>query len=298
MTPLPVPPCRRARRHVTPRLEPLEDRTVPTTVVTQSGPVLTITGTAGRDIVHLIDRGGGTIAVQLERDPALQVFNGVNTVSAKTLAGGDTVTYDLAPAFGGPFILSTGVNDNLTVNVDLGAGADTFQASFNRNDLAFDSLLGINVRGRDGNDRLTVDATGGVDVANQARLAINLNGDKGNDTLTTDYEGFVNGELDLTGSGGDGRDRVIERYTVPSTAIGKLVARANGNAGSDGLRMEVAQPLVEGTALTPQPLRLDALIDGGPSRDRGVATPNVAIINCEIKQIVAPTVSTVTPTQL
>jgi hypothetical protein len=297
MTPLPVPTCRRAGRHTALCLELLEDRTVPTGFATQSGPTLTVTGTQGRDVIHLVDRGGGTVAVQVGQNPILQIFNGINTVNVSTFAGADTVTYDLVPLFGGPFVLGLGVNDNLTLNVDLGAGNDTFQASFHQNDLGFGSQLTFNVRGREGNDQMNVDATGGVDIANQAKLAINLIGDQGNDSINTAYEGVVSGELDLNGNGSAGRDRITERFSVPTNSLGKLVARARGGPGSDGLRLEVGQPFVLGS-LTPPPLRLDALIDGGPGRDRGVATPNVAIINCEITQIVAPTLGTVTPTQL
>jgi hypothetical protein len=282
-----------------PRLEPLEDRTVPTTA-SQAGPLLIINGTNGPDVVHLFDRGQGTIDVQLDQNPTLSTFTGIHTIDVKTFAGRDTVTYDLAPTFGTAFLFGLGVDENLAVNVDLGAGADTFQARFNKGDLGAGSQLAMNVHGGQGNDTLAVDATGGVDVGNQARLGISLNGDAGNDLITTNYEGVVTGDLTLAANAGAGRDRVVERYVVPDNSTGQLVARALGGPGSDGLRMEVDQPLVLVQPVGPltSPLRLDALIDGGPGRDRGVATPNVGIINCEITQIIAPTVSTVAANQL
>jgi hypothetical protein len=282
-----------------PRLEPLEDRTVPTSTATQSGPLLIINGSPGADTVHLFDRGAGLIDVQLDQDPILHSFTGINTINVNTFAGRDTVTYDLVPTFGVAFLFGLGVSENLAVNVDLGDGANVFRASFHQNDLGADSQLALNVKGGKGSDVLGVDATGGVDVGNQARLAISLNAGGGNDLIATGYEGIVTGNLTLTANAGDGRDRVIQRYVVPNNSTGTLVARARGGPGSDGLRMEVAQPLVlVGVQPLAPPLRLDALIDGGPGRDRAVFTPNVGVINSEIQQIIAPTVTTVTPTQL
>jgi hypothetical protein len=185
-------------RQFIPRLEALDDRSLPSVTITTMGTIgatLQITGDAGANNIVITDDGTGAgITVQAEgMTTPWTIPADVTSISAivvNTLGGNDTVVYDLT--------------DNLTatrlMSVDLGKGADSFTVNMNNVSVSGSSTtLGITVNGGGGRDTLTLNAHG-ASAVDGAHISVALNGKAGKDTITFNYDpGFLdNPNITLT----------------------------------------------------------------------------------------------------
>jgi hypothetical protein len=195
----------------------------------------------------------------------------------------------------------------MRIDVDLGDGDDTFDATIGGTSAGFDSLH-LAVNGGLGNDLLstnltgaTIDGLGGIDVtlsggrgndtlrARAADLSargfagyvrVNLLGGFGADHISAAYRGHLDGgPFVSSANGGPGPDRVdldVELDTRPSAlhAGAPFQLRARGGSGDDRLALTFHAP-------SAAPEDLDGLVDGGPGTDHCRATRGVRRRGCE-----------------
>jgi len=202
---------------VRPHLEALENRWCPSCVIRQDGDVLFITGDRldnRIDIAQVAD----TIQVACDGGEA-QSFRGVKRIEANTWTGNDAVTAQFTP---GP--------DDFTLRAELGAGDDTFTATFFTETIApapSDLPPGpckLDVLGQQGNDRLSL-FLGGPDTSPipqlfNAELAVNFDGGGGGDTaLIGIINVAVNAPMSLATNLGGGNDIAsLNAYNVAFSA--------------------------------------------------------------------------------
>ena len=175
-------------RRFVPRLEALDDRTVPAVTVVPTGSLLTITGDTEANAIVISDTGqpgfvtetgeqvgGLTVAV----DGGLpQWFGGITTISIFGDAGDDSVTYELT----GP------VTATRFVTAELGRGRDTFTATLNGQTVSGASTnFGITVQGDGGGDTMVLNAFGTV-VNPEARLNVQFSGEAGKDAISFNHD--------------------------------------------------------------------------------------------------------------
>jgi hypothetical protein len=310
------------RPTVVPRLETLEERALPVCFLSRLGPTLTILGSNLADQVAITDNGTGDVTVQCDQETVAHPFIGIFTIDVKTLGGADLVTYQL----------TSSVFGNRTIKVDLGAGRDTFQAFLNQNNplaltlnqhaVLANSSLDFNIFGRQGNDTLSVDLSGGFTISNQARLGIRMDGGLGNDRLAVNATHGTNtvfsldltqgtnlaarGLLDVRLLGGPGFDRstfgfegdlngTLQLNTDGGLEADTTIANIDATTPSNGtVRARVRGGRAHdnltlnvrqpaGVCLSlPCGLLIDALIDGGLEKAVCHSTSNVKKINCDM----------------
>jgi Ca2+-binding RTX toxin-like protein len=257
-----------------PRVEALEERALPFCSIIQLGTTITILGSNLADQVAITDNGTGTVSVLCDQNPTPQVFLGIDTINVRTFGGPDLVTYQLAGSVFG----------HRTVNVDLGAGKDTFRAflnqnnplalTLNQNSILNNSSLDFNIFGRQGNDNLSVDLSNGFTIGNNARLGILLNGGAGNDRLAVNAtQGNLNppsldlvqgtnlssqGLFDVRLLGGPGVDRTAFAYQ--GDLNGTLKLNTDGGQGRDTTVANI-------DATTPSSGTVQARVRGGAGND-------------------------------
>src|SRR3954468_1070066 len=108
-------------RRFVPRLEALDDRSLPSVSYLLDGSTLTITGDAGANTIVISDAGTDSgIIVNGDGDPFVATTP-ISAIVVQTLGGDDTVIYDL----------SGRLTTTRLVSVDLGRGADTFTVNLN-----------------------------------------------------------------------------------------------------------------------------------------------------------------------
>jgi hypothetical protein len=263
------------------RLESLNDRTLPSVTVLQSGATLTIRGDASANDVQIHDDGtaaGVTVTV----DGVDQTLSGdaVDKVVVLTGSGDDTVSYPLTGDYAGT---------TRTVCVGLGNGDDTFTADVGHA-IGVDSSLTLRVFGGNGKDNLSAAGTGsvagtldvqlygqnGIDVISfdytgdvTGSLKVKVYGGNGTDDLSFHYAGVVDGTLDVAAAGGNGPDTVHGDLSVAGGA-GSVKARVYGGNGKDDLTLSLA---VDPTA-TPT---LDVSVCSGLGKDTVTTTGAVVV---------------------
>jgi hypothetical protein len=310
------------RRTFVPALEALEERAVPTCFLSQLGATLNILGSNRADQVAINDNGAGSVVVRCDQDPIPRPFLGINAINVRMLAGPDLVTYQLTGSVAG----------NHTVRVDLGAGRDTFNAFLNGNDPAALTLnqhavltgssLDFNLFGRQGNDIMSVDLSGGFTISNLARLGIRMDGGIGNDLLAVNATHGTNnlfslgltqgtnlatgGLFDVRLLGGPGIDRTVFGYegdlngtlqlntdggldpditvaNIDATTPSRGTVRARVRGGKAHDNLTLNIRQPAGVCLSlPCGLLIDALIDGGAESAVCHSTSNVQKINCDM----------------
>jgi len=275
----------RDRRNVTPRLETLEDRTVPANNpaagVFVNGSTINIVGTDHNDRIIINVNGGVT-------DNTIN-FNGqtttipldatISTVNINTFDGKDYVEINSTQP--------TTDTTNVTFNVNLGDDNDTFLARSSKN-LVAGSTLSFNVQGGEGKDNLTANFWGSH-VADTATLNLNFDGGKDKDTIQFLFKGRVLGDVNANILGGDGKDsiNVTARFRPEEAAAAARkhdTFRLTVDGGDDDDKIGVfltAQPGAEGTPVV-------ASVNGGDGKDTVIATANVQVFSAERYSIFTP----------
>ena len=176
-------------RRFAPRLECLDDRSLPAVLVDLVGATLIVTGDSGPNSVTISDSGrlgsvdpdtgarSGGVTVMAD---GVEYWFGteVGAIVVNTYEGNDSVAYTLT----GP--LST----TRLVSVDLGRGADTFTADLTGQTISGASTnLGISANGGGGGDTLVLNAVG-TTVAPEARLSVEFYGEGGKDTIVFNHD--------------------------------------------------------------------------------------------------------------
>lgn len=171
----------RARRFA-PRLQPLDDRSLPSVSFDLQGTILTVTGDAGANAISISDAGTADGVIVSGDGSSFQATGPITAIVVNTLGGDDTVYYDLT----GPLAVTR------LVSVDLGRGADTFIANLNGQTVSGSGTnLGISAYGGGGGDTLVLNAVGAT-VAPEAMLSADFHGEGGKDAISFDYSfGFL-----------------------------------------------------------------------------------------------------------
>jgi hypothetical protein len=194
-------------RRFVPRLEALEDRRVLDASFSVADGVLTVTGDSKANVVEITDDNGVlTVIVDGETVPETEL-EGVTDVVLKLGNGNDDVTYTLT----GDLAADTA----RSIEVNLGNGKDTFTGTLN-------GAIG---------DGTSLDLT--------------VNGQNGKDEIGITFGGTLAGALNVSASGGNGKDIVSVDLTVdapetlPTEPIGTLTAEVLGGNGKDDLTLLV-----------------------------------------------------------
>jgi hypothetical protein len=178
-------------RRFVPRLEALDDRSLPSVTVTVFGTILDIEGDAAANTVVITDNGQAANCVTVVADGlTYQLTDTITDIVVSTFGGNDTVDYSLT----GPLL------QNRSVSVNLGTGADTFNGHLS-------------------------DQTIGQTNGQPTNLFISAHGEGGGDHLNLDAQ-RLNTELFATVfvdfSGGHGKDTVSMNYTPGDIALGDV----------------------------------------------------------------------------
>jgi hypothetical protein len=163
-------------RRFVPRLEVLDDRSLPSVSYVLNGSTLIVTGDDGVNTIIISDAGTDSgIIVNGDGDPFVATTP-ISAIVVQTLGGDDTVIYNL----------SGQLTTTRLVSVDLGRGADTFTVNLNGQTVSGASTnLGITANGDGGGDTLTLNGVGAV-VAPDAGLSVDFHGRAGKDFITFD----------------------------------------------------------------------------------------------------------------
>lgn len=159
-------------------------------------------------------------------------------------AGNDTVNYHSVDDVGGG---AGHPSSHLGVNVDLGAGNDTFVGKMDGNNFLVDdsSQASFVVKGGAGNDSLTMtrNGSGPIRVDNGGMCIIDLDGGAGNDSVIADFSGGDAWQLQSANAsrlkirldGGAGNDTVNCLITNNSFTLGDFDIAMYGGAGNDSM---------------------------------------------------------------
>jgi hypothetical protein len=266
-----------AHNRFLPRLEVLEDRSVPSTVTFNGATAtLTVTGTAGKEAIVINDDGtnnAGAVKVTsnghtlFTSGPTAGV-NQVHTIRVNTLGGdhdsvaynltGDMVTNNrsLSATFGSgkndTFVANVNgslVNSFLLLQATGGSGGDRLAGTVTGS-LNGASFLGFLFKGGTGKDQISIDATNSVNIGPLAQLTVLADGGAGDDVIGVRYEGQLQGAFFLSAAGGAGDDRVSATVTLDGVSngllfgpvspnTGKAAAQVDGGGGKDKLSFEV-----------------------------------------------------------
>jgi hypothetical protein len=181
---------RRPLRSFRPRLEHLEDRTVPAVTFAVSGGALTFTGSNNIDTLNLNDDGAGNISFTGSGINTAVTVGGISQIEINLKDGGDFVGYNL-----------NGARTNfLKVNANLKGGRDRVLAKFNN----FDQNAGFNftVSGGADADQVDLQNIGTIRSLFQASFDAGADNDKMNVSFNGDIIGaFSAALLEFKGGG-------------------------------------------------------------------------------------------------
>jgi hypothetical protein len=235
------------RPSVTPRLEALDSRLVPTSFSSDANNYYIDGDYWADDALVVKAHGGGGFTVTDAAGVTFEIPAG-KPLLIHTHFGNDVVRYATDGTFSGTFSY---------VYVNLGEGNDRFTGTLNR-DLTNNSYLGVRVYGAGGNDLITLYGTptapagandhltaglainaGGLLIAGSRELHATLEGGDGADRILFDYEGVLDGDIDLEAVGWSGDDEVGADLILHGTSSGRLDGKIEGGGGSDSLRFRV-----------------------------------------------------------
>jgi hypothetical protein len=280
-----------SRRRFVPALESLEGRAVPAAVaafsIVDGVSVLTITGDNSDETINIHHDGAGGIwannVLGLPSNNAPPA-GPVDKVIVKMKGGDDYVSFTQ----GSPTSPLT-QTQSLSVEVDLGDGADTFAGylygAIGR--AGFPVQLSLQIASHDGlsgesdtmrvsagsADPLTGDSPEDLDILPGSTLNLEMLGDYGSDDLRFRYQGELDGKILLHMEGGAGDDEVradidLDQGSTGKVGTGSSPATVRGNAGADTLYFVVRKDNPNDLAT------VTAELDGGLGHDEGTFTAN------------------------
>ena len=176
-------------RRFVPRLQCLDDRSVPAVLVNLVGTTLVVTGDDAPNAITVSDSGQlGSV------DPVTGAPSGGITVVA------DGVTHWFGTEVGAIVVYGNGGDDSVAydltgplsatrlIGVELGRGRDTFTANLTGQSInGATTNLGISVQGDGGGDSMTLNA-GGTTVDPAARLSVEFFGEAGKDAIAFNHD--------------------------------------------------------------------------------------------------------------
>jgi len=180
-------------RRFIPRLQPLDERALPSVSYDLQGTFLFVTGDAGANSITITDNGTetgitvdgvgelGDVATFVATTPITHIF-------VQGLEGDDTVVYNLTGPLG----------FNRLIDGDLGRGADSFTANLTNQSIGAGVNLDISAAGGMGGDTMVLNAQN-VSTDTGAILNVGFSGEAGRDTIVFDYTaGIELGQVILT----------------------------------------------------------------------------------------------------
>jgi hypothetical protein len=293
-----TPPRHRRRAPFRPRLETLEDRSVPACLISENAGTLLILGDNNINHIDIQDAGGGgagnvTVACDGQVISNASVLTGIRV---RARGGDDVITYTQTKS------LSSG--QSRRVVIDMGTEHDDVTVALNGG-LSANSRLNLAVRG--GSGQCQINVTGGGTIASNAALLMNLSagGDAnrirgseaaniasggsltmnviggGNSNVLTVAQrgqalGFVNGKA----SAGGQFERINMLLTPAAGSTGLVTARVLGGPGNDAVRF-IARKIV-----VFDKVGFDAVLNGGAGINTCTRTAVVSAVNCAIDHVV------------
>jgi hypothetical protein len=255
------------RRSFLPNLEPLEGRCLPACTVTPSALAVNVTGDAGANTVLVDDDGAGAITVTC--DGAVHgPFPGIRFVTVLTGAGNDAVSYNLNDDLLAGQLRS--------VHVILGQGNDSFRARSREispgadADLNLNAQLSFEATGGKGRDTFAFDFSKDFDINAGAGLFVQVDGRQGGDRATVDVLGQLEGSLTLTANGNQDRDRMAATVGLGVGSTGLLFATVSGQGGDDLLGLVVSRSRNVTTTVTGR-------VSGGGGVNRAIVSDSVLV---------------------
>lgn len=256
------------RPAVRPRVENLEDRSLPACSVVPSGAVLTITGDNGPNNVRIVDNataGPGNVTVICDGIATpLNTFT-ISQIIVNTGGGNDTVEFGLNAK------LPAGLNRLLAV--DLGDGHDNLIASFAG---GFSNVAGMTLtaQGGRGRDFFLVNALNNVELDPGSALRLDMNSGDDRDIVLVGYNGRMRGALSLITAGGNDRDRMFTNVALLAGSAGSLVAQQYGLGADDrmGLIVDAAAGSTTGVS---------GLVDGGTGFNTSTQTAFIPAVSIQ-----------------
>jgi hypothetical protein len=291
---------RPSRARCLPRVEALEDRTVPALtfkVVPNGGPgggaLLQITSNRVSDDIVINDDGSGKV-----NNITVGTFSpgvAVSKVLFNGRRGGDMVVYNLTGDLQGtsPTVPPATAGLPREIEVHMAKGVDRFVANFTGHNLLANSDLFLTAGAGRGPDSLQVNADqgDGTDIGTGARLRVNLNAfnKRGDDSVGFNYKGVQNGTLNFHLFGGTGRDQVganveLLQGSTGSSPLGLGVgdmgdpATVEGGSGRDDLTFLVHSNNNPNVGVFGE-------IRGGGGRDVGRRTANIKSFSLETDMV-------------
>jgi hypothetical protein len=294
---------RRAARPFAPRVEALEDRTVPVAnfrVIDNALFINAPTTPFGPALNRIVIEDNGTAGV----NNIVASANGrtfrpnvpITNVQIRGGAGVEIITYNMTGSLVGGRIVDAflgGSSDKfkMTVRRDFTAGASLNVTAFGAagddvlsttliGNMAQPSQLNFNANGGAGFDNLQFQTTSSVTIGNGSSVRLGLAGAGGSDVIRTEYNGTLNGSLAFTNAGGGARDAVRALVNVFGGSTGILEpSLVSGGGGDDRLRFAVFNN--SNTAIT-----FNQVADGNGGTDSCVRTNDVLQINCEFDNVI------------
>jgi hypothetical protein len=285
-----------------PRLEALEDRTLPAVNFFVFGSTLFIVGPTTRHPVGpprvvLVDNGTGnpnnvTAIGQQRFFPNVPISNVLVVLNG----GHESVSYNLTGDLTVP----------RTVTVGLNGGSAHFDAVLRRNLLAGSSLaltvngsgphdliqtevigsvlggatLEMNYNELRGDNAIRVVSATGVTVDPGSLIQMDLFSGFGAGTIVADYQGQMNGMVGLLAQGGNGPDRIVGDLELAPGSTGMVLpSEIHGGSGDDVLTFIIHNP---GTAQAN-----NEILDGAGGFNTAFRTTNVVVFNIQ-RDIVLP----------
>jgi hypothetical protein len=291
-------PPRRRRAPFRPRLETLEDRSVPACLISENVGTLLILGDSTANRIDISDAGGGgagNVTVACDGQ-VIKNANIITGIRVRGRAGNDVITYTQTRS------LSSG--QNRRVVIDMGTEHDQVTVALNGG-LSANSRLNLAVRG--GTGQCQINVTGGGTIASNAALLMNLSagGDAnrirgseaaniasggsltinaiagGNsNVLTVAQRGQALGVVNAKASAGGRFGRINMLLTPATGSTGLITAKVTGGTGNDAIRFIARKITVFDT------VGIDAVLNGGAGVNFCTRTANVSAVNCSIDHVV------------
>jgi hypothetical protein len=163
------------------------------------------------------------------------------------------------------------VTRSLTHFISAGNGADRIGLMWDN--VTVNSSVLTQLQGDAGADVIDVDARGGS-IAAGGLLGLNIEGNDGNDRLRAQIvDLLLDGQMELSLSGGRDNDTVAALVRFADLAGGTFSGIVGGDQGDDDLLFDL---LAQNTVTIQR-----ALLDGGKGIDRCRASRSVTVVNCE-----------------